>query len=122
MARDMLRRVTLRPYAIGPSFTLTIYDTCRRADYGKSVLGYRLTMRESGKTSTVFAGEDYSPGAGTCVDSDACVRGLLSFLTCRPGDTDAEYFASYTPAQLDYCDKYAEELSYAVACRFGEDT
>lgn len=121
MARDMLRRVTLRPYAIGPSFTLTMYDTHRRADYGKSVLGYRLTMRENGKTSTLFAGEDYFPGACTCVDSDACVRGLLAFLTLCPDDTDADYFASYTPAQLDYCAKYAEELYSAAMARFGED-
>jgi hypothetical protein len=54
-------------------------------------------------------------------DSDATIASLMTFLTLRPGDTDAEYFESYTPAQLDYCSHHAEALNCEVMHRFGED-
>jgi hypothetical protein len=49
------------------------------------------------------------------IDSDESVRALLSFLTLRPGDTDAEYFENYTQEQLDFANEHAEMLSmYAI--------
>jgi hypothetical protein len=35
-------------------------------------------------------------------DSLETVASLLTFLTLRPGDTDADYFAGYTPAQMEW--------------------
>ena len=37
------------------------------------------------------------------------LAGLVAF-ALRPGDTDAEYFANYTPAQLEFAESDAEEL------------
>jgi hypothetical protein len=51
-------------------------------------------------------------------DSDETVRGLMGFLTLRPGDTDDEYFENYTKAQRRYCDMHAEDLSCEVEARF----
>jgi hypothetical protein len=38
----------------------------------------------------------------------------MGFLTLKPGDTDSDYFAEYTPEQMDYCQRYAESLSCEV--------
>jgi hypothetical protein len=106
---------------------------------GGQYVGYKLTMREhynstcSAKSGVrhlakwyahpevvLFEGEDFrcSPLHGQ--DSDEAVKSLMNFLTCRPGDTDAEYFAKYTELQLDYCSQHAEVLSCEVSNRFGE--
>lgn len=125
-SRDIIRRVTLRPYrkGMGPSFTLTMWDS-NRAEinfFGKRhIVGYKLTMREHGQTVTLFEGEDYKPSPFGCVDSDSSVAGLLGFLTLRPGDTDDEWFADYTPEQITYCEQHAEALSGAVYDRFGDE-
>jgi hypothetical protein len=124
MARDIIRRVTLRPYrkGMGPSFTLTMWDTGRIDWAGsvRTVVGYKLTMREHGKTTALFEGEDYKPSPLEAIDSDDSVNGLLGFLTLRKGDTDDDWFKDYTPEQLDYCDQHAESLSLAALDRFGE--
>lgn len=62
----------------------------------------------------IFAGDDYGCSPLHCIDSDECVAGLLSFLSLKPGDTDREYFDSYTPAQMEWCERRAEELSMIV--------
>lgn len=97
-------------------FRLTLYDLNRRDELGKWVLGYRFT--DKGKL--IFEGEDFACAPSDAVDSLATVYGLLTFLSLRSGDTDKEYFDSYTPAQLEWRDSgRAEELSYLVM--FGEE-
>jgi hypothetical protein len=122
-ANSFLRRCRFSPYrrGKGPTFTLTTWDTGLQDDYGKWIVGYRLTMREPGKRPIVlFTGEDYHCGAGMCADSDESINGLMGFLTLRPGDTDSEYFQDYTEAQLAYCSAHAEMLSCEVYSRFGD--
>jgi hypothetical protein len=48
----------------------------------------------------IFEGEDFAGSPMDADDSDETVAALLTFLTLRRGDTDAEYFESYTPEQL----------------------
>lgn len=72
---------------------------------------YRLTH----DGAVVFEGGDFEPSPLDAEDSDAATGALLGFLSLRPGDTDAEYFAQYTPAQLTFADLYGEELSLTVA-------
>lgn len=122
MARDILRTIILSPYAagMGPRFTLQTYDT-GRCNGTHSTIGYVLSMKAPGKPRTViFEGEDYGVPSCESIDSDDALRGLLVFLTLRPGDTDAEYFEDYTDAQRDYCDAHAEALAMASYDRFGE--
>lgn len=124
--KDILRRVRLSPYrkGQGPTFSLTLWDTGRTQHrvgrFGCPELGYRLTMRENGRSVVLFEGEDFGAGCGTAIDSDAAVAGILGFLTLRPGDTDDEYFEKYTEAQREFCDRHAEFLACEVMSRFGE--
>ncbi len=169
IAKDqILRRCRFTPYrkGAGPTFTLLLWDTYQQ-EYGKSMLGYRLTMRQpatidvqgnygqgwetvcaeeswkearaqvktyrenergpfrlkrvAGAVTVLFEGTDYGSSPCHAIDSDRAVSGIMGFLTCKPGDTDSEYFESYTPEQLAYCSEHAEYLSYEVSRRFGED-
>ena len=40
---------------------------------------------------------------------------LLNFLSLREGDTAEEYFSGYSPRQMQWRDRYAEELSWWVS-------
>jgi hypothetical protein len=113
---DCMRTVRFFPYrkGMGPIFTLRLYYL------GGERIGYTLTMREHRKTVTVFAGSDFRPSPMHTVDGDDAVKSLMGFLTLRPGDTDEDYFDSYTPVQLEYCSAHAEALSGEVESRFGE--
>lgn len=88
-------------------FRLELGDTGRRDWRGQSRLAYRFT--DGG--SLIFEGDDFAGSPLHADDSDATVAALLAFLSFRPGDTDADYFASYTPAQLDWARANGEELS-----------
>ncbi len=121
-----LREVRLSPYrrGMGPTFILRTYDGhVQGARYygGKSTIAYRLTMREHGRTVTLFEGADFHPSPLCADDSDGSIAALLGFLTLRKGDTDDEYFADYTQIQTDFSEQHAESLSAAAIDRFGED-
>ena len=51
------------------------------------------------------------------IDSDATMRSIMDFLTMKPEDTADEYFADYTPEQLAFCARHAEQLSFEVWTR-----
>ena len=134
MGQDFMRRVIFRPYrkGMGPTFTLTMWDAGDRWDgtQRRNYVRYRLTMTESKYTpkmrfrrvSTVlFAGDDYSPSPMHSIDGDDAVEGLMGFLTLRPGDTDPDYFAGYTPEQMAFCEQHAEALSCDAMFRFGKE-
>jgi hypothetical protein len=116
MGKDTLRSCIFRPYrkGTGPVFGLTIWDTGRMRGPGHCALGYRLTR--NGRA--IFEAEDFGSSPMHAIDSDDTVAALMSFLTLRPGDTDAEYFTDYTPAQMDFCEQHAEALRCCVADRF----
>lgn len=93
---------------------------------------YRLNMREAGMrgTKTVLAYKLYTPfsrkpmfedaGFGCsplhAIDSEDAAKSLLGFLTLRPGDTDREYFDSYTPQQLTWAQSHGcEALAAQIA-------
>jgi hypothetical protein len=89
--------------------TLLLWDTYTRDPrYGKSILGYRFS---DAKGRVIFEGEDFHCSPMSAIDSDDAVKTILRFLSTAPGDTDDEYFANYTKAQLEFADTKAEELS-----------
>jgi hypothetical protein len=120
---EPIRRVIFSPYGrrTGPHFALTLWDTGRTENHGfmsgKNILRYRLSTRGR----PLFQGENFACSPLHAIDSDATVRAIMGFLTLRPGDTDAEYFTDYTPAQTTFCEQHAEYLAYEVMNRFGED-
>lgn len=100
-AFDSLRHVRLES-----GHTLRTWDTHRTRD-GRTRIAYEL-RDPSG--AVLFAGDDFRPSPMHADDSDATLRGLLGFLFLRPGDTDAEYFAEYSPAQLAFANSSTCEL------------
>ncbi len=119
MTKDILNRVTFRPYTVGPVFRLVTWDT-HATNYGKPCLGYRLQQIDAdGKRRTIFQGEDFGCSPLHSIDGKEALRALMGFLTLRPGDTDREYFAGYSKRQLAFASEHAEALSAAVADRLG---
>lgn len=123
--REVLRVIRFSPYrkGHGPVFRLKTWDTGRTIG-GKNCVGYRLSMGMPNIVgnppvwTVLFEGEDFGCSPLHAIDSDACVAGIMGFLTLRPGDTDREYFDSYTPEQLEYCQQHAEALACEVEHRF----
>lgn len=67
----------------------------------RTVVGYELRDPDD---KTIFRGADFKPAPLCADDSDETLRGLLGFLTLRPGDTNAEYFADYTDRQREFAE------------------
>ena len=101
--KDVLRYVSL----VGTGCRLILWYIGDVA--GRPKLGYAFFPAKSRKP--LFEGRDYSTGFSTSVDSDEALRGLMGFLTLRPGDTDAEYFDNYTPAQMAWAQANGEYMS-----------
>lgn len=50
-----------------------------------------------------------------------CRKNWSSYLfALKPGDTDSDFFADYTPEQLDWVTANGEELSLIALDRYGE--
>ncbi len=128
MKPELIRTCRFYPYGrsrrkgkyIGAWFTLRLFDTHRTDSDGKSILSYELIEHCDGDTWPIFKGEDFHCSPLHAIDSDETVSAVMSFLTCKPGDTDPKYFAHYGGVQLEFCDQYAEALSVEVMRRFGE--
>jgi hypothetical protein len=99
MARELIRTWEAE------GFKLELYDTndVRR---GKSRLAYRL----HDGNELIFEGDDFGCSPLHATDSDATVASLLNFLSLRPGDTDREYFESYSERQMEWCRARGELL------------
>ena len=79
---------------------------------GRSYSQY--TLLDEGKV--IFEGKDFSPPPSLCWNTEESVIALLGFLTLQEGDTDQEYFDSYTQDQLDWAAHsfHAESLRIIV--------
>lgn len=91
-------------------YRLQMWDNGEKYERGqrRNYIRYSFTDPQG---NVVFSGEDYSPSPMHAIDSDESVRGLLGYLTLRPGDTDDEYFEKYTDEQKSFADSAAEGLS-----------
>jgi hypothetical protein len=121
---EHVRTCIFKPYfdPAMPRFRLKVWDTGLTDYSGKYLhkvykLAYELSMHQGRKT-VLFKGFCASPLH--TINSDATMLSIMDLLTLRPGDTDKEYFAKYTPEQLEFCARHAEALSYEVWVRFGE--
>jgi hypothetical protein len=117
---NKLRHVVISPYAkdMGPRFRLIIWDAGVTQD-GRNLVGYRLS--EVGG-EVLFTGEDFSPSPHIAIDADEVIACLVGFLTLKPGDTDPDYFAKYTQAQLDFAHAHGDALMLEATERFGDET
>lgn len=113
------REVMFFPYRNGAIFCLEI-EAVGRGDYGRHVLRYKLDMRDHEGNKTLFEGRDFSHASRNPI-GDSAVEGVMGFLTLRLGDTDDDYFANYTPAQLAFAAEHAEALSLEVMAMFCDE-
>jgi hypothetical protein len=104
------RKVSLDPLRAVKfdGYTLETWTTGKYDRRGQSEIAYRLT-HPSGWV--IFDARDFHGSPLHADDSDETMRALIGFLTLRPGDTDAEYFAGYTARQLEWAEAEAEYLS-----------
>jgi len=101
---------TLRHVRLETDHVLRTWDTGRTAGNGmmaRSRTGYDF-MSPDGER--IFRGTDFRCSPCFAEDSDDALRALLGFLTLRPGDTDAEYFERYSPAQRAFAESSDCEL------------
>lgn len=115
--RDYIRIQRYTPYrpGKGPRFVLATWDTCRVDSRGQTRQAYLLRQLDyvgKAKWTTIFEGDDFCGSPLHADDSDDTLRALLGFLTLCPGDTDPEYFNSYTPEQLYFCAQHAGALGF----------
>ena len=96
---DHLRHVQLES-----GHTLRTWDTGRTRGAGmmaRTNIGYELRDPAG---QVLFRGADFGPSPMYADDADATLRALCGFLLLRPGDTDRDYFAEYTPEQLAFAE------------------
>jgi hypothetical protein len=107
---NFLRHVRMAPYIEGmPTFDLVTWDTNRRFATGQWKIG--VALMETGNLDPIFCHEEIGCAPSDPVDSDAALRGVMGWLTLRPGDTDADYFADYTERQHAFASAHAETLN-----------
>jgi len=99
----VLRHVTLGD----TEYRLLTWDTGKRCTTGQHQIGYAFWHPDG---RLLFSGDECGVAPSHCIDSDDALRGLLGFLTIQPGDTDDDYFESYTPEQLTWAETEAESL------------
>lgn len=90
---------------------LVTWETGMRGVNMHHMLGYAFYL--PGESAPLFVGEDYGVSRFDSIDDDKSLVGLLAFLTLKPGDTDAEYFASYSHEQMAFAESC--EMSDLVA-------
>lgn len=79
----------------------------------RAFLSYTV-ITPSGAT---FTGDRYSPSPMVAYDSADSVISLLGWICVKPGDTDKDFFADYTPKQMDWAESFACE---DYACMLGD--
>lgn len=80
-------------------------------DEGKQVFGPDTEgMRLTGSLSPFWSD-----------DGDDAKRYALTFAGMKPGDTEADFFDDYTPAQLLWAKDHGDDLTMIAYDRYGED-
>jgi hypothetical protein len=110
-----------RGYATIHVFDGGKYDTEPRLGVGADRID--VVVRHEGKT--IFPRGATWCGTPRCggmtLDGNEAKELVLSLVAMKPGDTDDDYFASYTPEQLSWCQEFGEELSAEREWRYCDE-
>lgn len=119
---ERIRYAVLAPYikGNGPTMRVEIWDTYTRDDRGMSWLIARLYAFEGGKRMHVLD-QRFAMGMGQTDDGDDAMRAAITAVAMKPGDTDAEFFADYTPEALAFVTEHGENMAMVAYDRYGED-
>lgn len=112
-----MKRYYFRPYlkGRGPAYRLDIDSPTDNGDH-RWRYGYRLF--EVGSNVPLFSGNDFTAPAEYHFRSGYIAREIMGFLTLKPGDIEADWFARYTDDQLTFAEEHAEYLSAEVESRW----
>jgi len=75
-----------------------------------------VEVRQGGKV--IFPRNALYCATPGCIDDDSAKELVMSLVAMRPGDTDRDYFDSYTPAQREWAERNGEELSCEREARY----
>lgn len=112
-AADFLFTLRVCVFASEPLVVVNAFEG--RGRVGGSHNQIEVEVRQGGRV--VFPRGQLYCGLPTfkSIDGPDARELVLSLVAMRPGDTDAEYFADYTPEQLAWVDRNADGVSYAAS-------
>ena len=100
------------PSAPDDRYTLWTWDTNKRFATGQCRVGRRLVAPNG---MAIFEDEECGIAPHAAIDSDDALEQVLGWCVLKPGDTDADFFADYTPDQIAFAESAAcEMLALAV--------
>jgi hypothetical protein len=116
MSMDLLFTLRVPSMRTDREHTITIqaFDAYKTGPHGHSQIDVRvLFTAKGGKPVEIFPrGATYcGMPCGSSIDGDEAKELVCSLIAMKPGDTDREFFDSYTPEQLSFVKEYGEELS-----------
>lgn len=116
-----IRFARIAPYlkGKGPTFRVEIWDTFTTDNRGCTRLIARLYMFDAGKRTHVLD-MPFCNGPWTADDSNQSMAMAIEGVAMKPGDTDADFFADYTPEALAVVSKHGDSLAMVAYDRFGE--
>jgi len=127
MDRLFMLRVALRGKAYGGHvLAVTAWDGNHTGELGHQRIDVRarLIWTENGRrrTRTIWKrGQTWcAVNSSTSLDGDDAKELVLSLLAMKPGDTDEEYFTSYTKAQIAFAEEYGDDITCEAMHRYGE--
>jgi hypothetical protein len=118
-----------------PAFTLRVRPFRSAADaraimiraYDDLVPGWDSAGRVRLTVEVRHGGEVIFPkGQLTCAlhaesDGIKAKELVMGLVAMKPGDTDRDYFADYTPAQLAWCEQYGEAIDLERMVRYCDE-
>ena len=117
-----IRYAVLTPYikGNGPTMRVEIWDTYSCDERGCTNLIARLYAFEGGKRTHVLDTR-FAMGMGQTDDGNDAMRAAITAVAMKPGDTDEEFFADYTPEALAFVSEHGESMAMVAYDRYGED-
>jgi hypothetical protein len=100
--------------------TIYAFDAYQTDSTGHSRID--VEVRHEGKTIFPRGAMWCGTPSHVTVDGKAAKALVLLLVAMQPGDTDADYFASYTPEQIAWAEEFGDELNMAREARYGEDS
>lgn len=102
----------------GHRLILHAFDTGREDERGTA----RIEILAKVCGDTLWSpGDTYChPAPGWALDGPETKKLVTELVALKPGDTDSEYFASYTPARIAFAVKFGEHLQCEAEARYGE--
>ena len=116
-AHDWLFTLRVSPFVGDVPIMIYAFDA-NHTDHHTGHVRIDVIVRHCGKT--IFKrGDTYcAVNRWTAIDGIAARELVMSLVARKPGDTDQDYFASYTPEQLAFAEKYGDALSCEREARY----